>query len=233
MTVRSDQPCGETSNPELQLWLSPSFPVGSFAYSHGLEWAVGSRLVHDRTSALDWLCDLMDHGTLRNDAIVLHVAWRAARERDCIALRRVNELALALCGSRERYLETTLQGNAFVATIKAAWSDVLDDAFVPFDGDVAYAVAVGAVAGSSGVALSVTLNAYLAALTQNLVSALVRMSVIGQTDGQRILAALLPKLKLLAGRAATLGLDDLGGAAFMSDFAAMAHETQDTRLFRS
>jgi urease accessory protein len=30
-----------------------------------------------------------------------------------------------------------------------------------------------------------------------------------------------------------LGLDDLGGAAFLSDIAAMAHETQETRLFRS
>jgi urease accessory protein len=218
----------------LQIWLSPAFPVGSFAYSHGLEWAAGTGRVHDRVSAEAWLCDLVRHGAMRNDAILLAHAWRAAREEDGAGLRSVNELALAMAGSRERFLETTLQGNAFLAAILSAWSGArLETLRRVLAGDVAYAVAVGAVTSAHGLPLPSVLTAYLAATAQNLVSALVRLSVIGQTDGQRVIATLAPLLGRLAVEAATLSLDDIGGAVFLSDIAAMAHETQETRLFRS
>jgi urease accessory protein len=66
-----------------------------------------------------------------------------------------------------------------------------------------------------------------------LVSAAVRLGPIGQTDGQRILAALMPTIRETAKRASDSTLDDLGSAAFRSDLASLRHETQYTRLFRS
>jgi urease accessory protein len=231
---RQRSPAQPASPVELQLWMSPAFPVGSFAYSHGLEWAAGTGRVRDRASAEAWLGDLLRHGAARNDAILLGVAWRAAEALDGAALAEVNALALALAGARERWLETVQQGNAFLATVKAAWnSGELEQALRVLDGDTAYPVAVGAAAGARGFQQVPTLEAFLTSVMQNLVSALVRLAVIGQTDGQRVLAALVPALAELAGRCPQLGLDDIGSAAFLSDIAAMAHETQDTRLFRS
>lgn len=219
---------------ELQLWLSPAFPVGSFAYSHGLEWAVGTGRIKDRASAETWLGDLLGHGAPRNDAILLAVAWSAAAARDEAALADVNRLALALAGARERSLETVQQGNAFLATVKAAWnSEGLEQALRALEGDTAYPIAVGAAAGARGFPQKLTLSAFLVSAMQNLVSALVRLAVIGQTDGQRVLAALVPAIADLSDQCPDLGLDDIGGAVFISDIAAMAHETQDTRLFRS
>lgn len=219
---------------QLQLWLSPAFPVGSFAYSHGLEWAVGTGRVHDRATAQGWVGDLLAHGGPRNDAILLAEAWRAARARDGTRLAACNDLALALAGGRERYLEASAQGNAFVTTIRAAWpSPEFEHAASAFTGDVAYPVAVGAAAAASGHSLASTLRAFLAALCSNLVSALVRLSVIGQTDGQRVLAALAPAIEAQAAFACASTLDDLGAAAFVSDIAALAHETQETRMFRT
>ena len=73
----------------------------------------------------------------------------------------------------------------------------------------------------------------LHAVAANLISAGVRLIPLGQTDGQRVLAALEPVVAATAARALVTPLDDVGGAAFRADLASMRHETQYTRLFRS
>jgi len=224
----------EDAGPKLLVWLSPSFPVGSFAFSHGLEWAVEAGSIKDANSAIDWIGGLLDHGALRNDAIFAACAWRAAAHENSDAVKQVAELALAMAGSRERYLETTAQGNAFATMIREAWAcSKFAWLGAQLSGDVAYSVAVGAAAAAHNIPLDVTLRAYAIASIQNLVSAAIRLSVIGHTDGQRIIAALLPNAIALGRETEHASLDDVGGAAFQSDISALKHETQYTRLFRS
>lgn len=219
---------------ELQVWLSPSFPVGSFAYSHALEWAASTGRVSDRAAAQVWLGDLIQHGGVRNDALLLAEAWRAVREGDAGRLAAANELAMAMAGSRERHLESSAQGAAFLATIRAAWgSDEIEAVMVGLDGEVAYPIAVGVAAGLRGFELNATLQAFAVSVITNLVCALVRMSAVGQTDGQRIIAALAPMVGALVAEGMNGSLEDLGGAAFVSDIAACAHEVQETRMFRT
>lgn len=218
----------------LLIWLSPAFPVGSFAFSHGLEWAVHAGHVHDVATVISWLDALLEHGAPRNDAIFAIYAWRATTSRDAHGLREVNALALATAGSRERHLETTAQGNAFVAIIRQAWREPTFDWGVDaLQGDVAYPVAVGLTCAAHGVSSRDMLRSYVLAQVQNLVSAIIRLSVIGHTDGQRAIAALLPGVGRLALSTEAATLDDIGGAAFQSDIASLRHETQYSRLFRS
>ena len=99
--------------------------------------------------------------------------------------------------------------------------------------DAAYPVTVGVVGTAHGIATPAVLVAYALAFVTNQVSAAIRLSVIGQTDGQRVIAALMPAIGATAARAAQSTLDDLGGCALRADVAALAHETQYTRLFRS
>ncbi len=219
----------------LLAWLSPSFPVGAFAYSHGIEAAVEADDIHDAATLRDWLTDILRHGAGLSDSILLAAAWRAARDDGANALVRVNELALALSPSRERHLETLAQGNAFVAAIRAAWPCATIDRLYALTeaAGVAYPVALGVAASGHGVPLAATLDALLLAFASNIVSAAVRLGPIGQTDGQKIIAALLPDIRRVAAFAVTSSLDDLGGAAMRSDIASMRHETQYSRLFRS
>jgi urease accessory protein len=218
----------------LLVWLSPAFPVGSFAFSHGLEWAVHDGHISDVSSTIAWLETLIEHGALRNDAIIAACAWRTAHAGDATALREINQLALAMTGSRERYLETTAQGNAFIAVTRDAWcAPAWEHSLSNLDGDIAYPVAVAVTSAAHEIALSDMLRFYTLALVQNLISATIRLSVIGHTDGQRAIAALLPVADRSAAFAASGSLDDLGGAAFQSDIASMRHETQYSRLFRS
>lgn len=220
--------------PRLMAWLSPAFPVGAFAYSHGLEWAVERGWVHDLVTLTEWLRDLVTHGSIRNDMILLAEAWRCAADGRWPDLRDVNALGLALQPSAERHLETVTQGNAFVATARAAWNcaglGAVAEAVAP---DVAYPVAVGAVTAVHGVPCVETISAFGFAAASNLTSAAIRLSAVGQTDAQRAIAALLPDLAACAKAAGRATLDDLGGAVYRSDIASLAHETQYTRLFRS
>jgi len=218
----------------LLVWLSPAFPVGAFAYSHGLEWAVEAGDIVDAASLRGWLVDLMEFGAPRSDAILFSAAFRAAAKADWRALMEANELAVALAVSGERRLETTAQGRAFVRAARPGWDcEPLRRLDQAPEGAVAYPVAVAAAAGGHGLPLRASLEAFTLAQAANLVSAALRLGPIGQTEGQTILAAVLPRIRALAEEAARSTLADLGGSAFRSDIAAMRHETQYSRLFRS
>lgn len=218
----------------LMTWFSPSYPVGAFAYSHGLEWAHEAGDLRCAATLTGWLSDLMAHGAPRTDALLLAAAWRAVRAGDAPALAEAAELGLAFAASSERRLESVTQGNAFLAATRAAWPcpelEMLKEAV---EGDAPYPVAVGAAAAGHGLALAPTLAAFAQGFAANMVSAAVRLGVVGQTDGQRVLASLMPGALELAGWAEQAGLDDLGACAFRSDLASLRHETQYSRLFRS
>jgi urease accessory protein len=205
----------------LLAWLSPAFPTGAYAYSHGLEWAVEQGDVSSGSMLCAWLEDVLTHGTGRNDAILLRHAHRAGADHAAL-----NELAVAIAPSRERRAETLDQGTAFVAAA-AAW----DPPQLP--DRVAYPIAVGALAGAHGVDEDTTTAVYLQAFTTNLISAAVRLVPLGQSTGLKVLATLEHTILRVAAESRGATLDDLGGCAFRADLAAMYHETQYTRLFRS
>jgi urease accessory protein len=211
-------------------WLSPSYPVGCYAYSHTLEWAVEVGDVTDEASLVTWLTDLLTLGLGRNDAILLSQAYWAVDQGDDEALQSVNELALALSPSAELYLETSQQGRSFLDATLAAWPS---PRLLPLDGDVAFPVAIGMAAAAHGIPLPITSQAYLFGLVQTLVSAAIRLAPIGQTAGIRVSAALAGTVQCVARQGVVLTLDDIGGATFRADLGSLHHENQYTRLFRS
>jgi urease accessory protein len=216
----------------LMLWLSPAFPVGSFAYSQGLEWAVESGDIRDARSLGAWLVDLLSFSAPRADAILFAECFRAATAEDWKALAEANALAIALANSAERRLETTAQGSAFVLAARAAWDcEPLRQLFL--EERIAYPAAVASTTAGHGLALETSLQAFILAQIAAAVSAVVRLGPIGQTDGQKIQATLIPRKSALARQASGCSLTDLGSCAFRSDIAAMRHETQYSRLFRS
>jgi urease accessory protein len=211
-------------------WLSPSYPVGCYAYSHALEWAVEAGDVSDETTLVAWLTDLLTLGLGRNDAILLSHAYRAVDQGHRRDLETVNELALALSPSAELYLETSQQGRSFLDATLAAWPS---PHLPPLEGDVAFPVAIGMAAAAHGVPLPITSQAYLFGLVQTLVSAAIRLAPIGQTAGIRVSAALAGTAQEIARQGMVLTLDDVGGSTFRADLGSFHHENQYTRLFRS
>ncbi len=221
----------------LLAWLSPSFPVGAFSYSHGLEAAVERQLVTDRATLAEWIAGVLAYGAGRTDAMLFAHAHGAVCAGDEGAYAWAVERADVLRPSSEMALESRAQGTAFLATIRAAWPlPGLErwEAVIKATGrPPAYAVAVALACALAGIPVRMALPAYLHAFAANLVSAGVRLVPLGQTDGQRALAALDDAAHRAAEAALNTPIDDLGGAAFAVDWTSMVHETQYTRLFRS
>src|SRR5580692_2387538 len=233
---------GPTDMPEseaaslyrLMTWLSPSFPVGAFSYSSGLEWVVEAGDITDAASLRQWLASMLMNGAGICDGIFLAHACRAASSGDDALLADIVELASAFAPSRERHLETTAQGRAFIEIARAAWHNALLDRLITScKAAIVYPVAVGLVSAAHAIPLAPTLHAFLHAVTSNWISAGARLVPLGQTDSQRVLAQLEPDVAATAKRALAASLDDLGSATFRADLASMRHETQYTRLFRS
>jgi urease accessory protein len=216
----------------LLAWSSPTFPTGAFSYSHGLEAAAASGAVQDRASLQQWVAAIVLRGSGRIDADILRDAYRAAEAGDPAALAEVNGRGLAYRATAELALEAGQQGEAFLNTCRAAWPEPFLQAWQTKEG-LSHAVVFGAAAARAGIALEDALLAYLQAFAGNLVSAGIRLGIIGQTDGQRILAALEPEIVAAATEAATRRPAEFGAATFAVDLASMAHETQYSRLFRS
>ena len=218
----------------LMTWLSPAFPVGAFSYSSGIEWAVEAGDITDAASLRGWLAAMLADGSGFCDGVFLAQVHRAASSNDDRGLHEIAELAAAFVPSRERQLETSAQGRAFVEIVRAAWNcDGLDQMISCCDCAIVYPVAVGLVTSAHAIPLPPAMHAFLHALTSNWISAGARLIPLGQTDSQRVLASLEPVAAATAKRALEASLDDLGSATFRADLASMRHETQYTRLFRS
>ena len=228
------EPISHAALYRLTTWLSPAYPVGGFAYSSGIEWAVEAGDIGDRQSLLTWLTAMLREGAGFNDALLMSSAHRAAATENDAALAEIAELAAALMPTRERHLETTTLGRAFIEVTSTAWPcDALTRLKAVWSGPIAYPVAVGVACAGHAIPLGASVHAFLAAVTANWVSAAVRLVPLGHTDSQLVLNAIEHVIADTARRAAAGTLDDLGGATFRADLASAHHETQYTRLFRS
>ena len=200
-------------------WMSPAFPTGAFAYSHGLEQAIADGVISSGEDLHGWIADLLTRGSGWNDAVIFARCW----EDDAAAL---NELALALASSRERWLETTQLGRSF-----ALAAGVFGGSSAA--GDIAYPVAAGSACRGMGIARTDALQAFLQGFCAALTSVAVRLVPLGQTAGLETLRDLMPVIQETAARATGASLDDLGAVTLCADIAAMRHETLYARVFRT
>jgi urease accessory protein len=216
----------------LLAWLSPGFPTGGFSYSHGLEAAVAGGAVRDRDGLVAWVAAILAHGGGRIDGDILCSAYRAASAGDLEALGRANRRGVVFRATAELSSESAQQGEAFLAACRAAWPDAVLEGWAG-DDSVCHAAAFGAAAAQAGIALEDALLGYLEAFAANLVSAGLRLGLIGHTGAQRVVAELEPVVCAAARAAMSRDPGDFGAATFAVDLASMVHETQYSRLFRS
>ena len=220
----------------LAAWLSPAFPVGSYTYSSGLEYAVERGLVADAPMLERWVTDVIRFGLGRTDGGFFVLAHRAASTSGFETLDEILAWSDAMRATSELALESESQGDAFLKTVRSAWPheglDRLHAMSVESCRKPGYAVAVGATCGFHGVPLMAGLSAFYA-VAANLVSAAVRAIPLGQTDGQRIMSSLEIVIEEQAPALVDIEREKLGAATPMVDWASMQHETQYARLFRS
>ena len=211
-------------------WLSPSFPVGAFTFSHGLEHAIHTHDVRDRDSAEAWLDALVSMGSGQADLVLVAAGWHAP----ATTVAAVADEGRAYAATAELRLETLAQGDAFITAILASWPCAAATRLEQLGpGRVPYPIAVGHVARDHDIGLEPVLTGYAHAFVANAVSAVVRAVPLGQSDGQRILASLETTVATAVRRALATPLAELASTTPRSDIGSMRHERQYTRLFRS
>jgi urease accessory protein len=213
------------------------FPAGAFAHSLGLETYTQAGLVKDRVGLEAFVRAHLEGSAGPSDAVAVAIAARSAAAGDldgCLgldaridAMRFVPEFSAA---SRQMGRQTL--------RVAAAWGhDALLDAFatrVEAGATPAhYPVVFGAATGCAGIEPAAAAAAYLYATASMLVNAALRLIAIGQLEGQRLLAALRPRIAALAVSAAVAGVDDMWSFTPGLELAGLRHAELDMRLFRS
>ncbi|MEP6267488.1 MAG: urease accessory protein UreF [Paracoccaceae bacterium] len=205
----------------LTQWLSPSFPISAFAYSHGLEHVIDRGDIADADGLRVWISDILCYGGINSDGVLLAAAYRAGPAD----ISDIDDVARAFAASSERLVETVDQGRAFSRTAGEIW-----DLDIP---PLTYPVAVGYAAKQQDIPLNTVLGVFLQASAANLISAAVRLVPLGQTQGQTVLAGLAPIIRDKVQKLIASEIEDLSSNCFALDIAAMHHETQYSKVFRT
>jgi urease accessory protein len=228
---------GDTNLLRLMAWLSPSFPVGAFSYSHGLEYAVEAGRVTDREALLDWSSEILCRGSGRVDAALFRASYDATTTRDEDLIGWALERGDTMRSTRELGVEAEGQGRAFMDAVISPWPspafDWLRAQAALLARPVVYPIAVGVAAAAHNIPIRMALTAYLHAFAANLVSAGLRLVPLGQSDGQRAISELEPIIQRAVATAMVRPHADIGSSSLLVDWASASHETQYTRLFRS
>ena len=218
----------------LSAWFSPSYPVGAFSYSHGLEMAVEEGLIFDQKSSENFVRNILTHGAGQLDAQLLAAAYKAAQQQDDKKLMEIAELAATFGSTKELTLESHAQGAAFLKVTRDCWPNTAIDQLAKiWPGPNAYSIAVGVAAAGAILPLELTLTAYLHGFAANVVSALVRLVPLGQTDGQKTTQALMSDITEISQMTSGETPENFSSSTLMVERCSMQHEDQYTRLFRS
>jgi urease accessory protein len=198
-------------------WFSPNFPIGSFNFSHGLEAAVEMKFIHDSFTLENWISNLITDGSGKTDVILLSNAYRG---------KNINELALALCPSKERWIESIKLGKSFSKNIRDNWSYNIED-------NLAFPVALGKAGSFFSIPLDQLLIIFLQSFASNLITFGMKHIPLGQSAGQKILINLIPVIQAQSMKYKNYDIKDIGSSAFISDLASMYHENLKNRIYQT
>lgn len=214
----------------LQL-VSPALPVGAYAYSQGMEYAVHADWIHDEASAQAWIEGVLGQSLARLDAPVLLRLHRAWTVNDQGGIAEWNAFLVA---SRESY-ELQTEDRQLAQALARLLKDLGVEAALPYlrAGGVSYATLFALAAVHWGVGAEDALHGYLWSWAENQVAAAIKLVPLGQTAGQRILFSVGELIPVLVAEALCIDDEDIGQVTQGLAMASAWHETQYTRLFRS
>ena len=201
----------------LQTWFSPLFPVGSFSYSHGLEAMINDNLIKSKEDILEYLKCILKYGSGKNDIILIKYAYQG---------EEINDLALSLCPTKERKIESIEMGNAFRKVLEDSWNYKIQE-------NTAYPVSVGKAAKYFKIPLNLTIICYLQSFASNLINVCIKHIPIGQKVGQDCIIQMYDLIREIENESKNLELEDLGGVCFNSDIYSIKHENLKTRIYKT
>lgn len=199
----------------LQIWFSSSFPVGSYAYSHGLEALIDDDKIKNRDDVREYLEALLFYGSLRNDYIFLKSVYLG---------EEINDLILASASSKERHTEMIDMGNSFRKIMKDSWELVLEE-------NTSFVYCISKAALYFDIKFDDLIKFYLQSYISNLINVCVKHIPMSQKDGQILNVNFIDQIQKFLDQSYQLTLKDIGTSFFIGDIFAIKHENLDSRIY--
>ena len=199
----------------LQIWFSSSFPVGSYAYSHGLEAIIDNKLIKNKDDVEEFLNALLFNGTLRNEYIFIKSIYEG---------KEINNLILSSASSKERQIEMVDMGNSFRKIMKQSWDFELAE-------NTAFTYCLTKAAIHFNIKFEYLIKFYLQSFISNLINVCVKHIPISQKDGQKLNVIFINKIQDFLQKSEKLGLEDIGSTFFIGDLFSIKHENLETRIY--
>ena len=199
----------------LQVWFSSSFPIGSYAYSHGLEALIDDKKIKNKDDVKEFLDALLFYGTLRNDYIFMKSIYKG---------EEINELILASASSKERQIEMIDMGNSFRKIMKDSW-----ELSLPENTSFIYCLAKAGL--HFDIKFDDLIKFYLQSFISNLINVCVKHIPMSQKDGQSLNVIFINQIQEFLTHSDKLTLNDIGTTFFIGDIYAIKHENLDSRIY--
>jgi len=199
----------------LQIWFSSSFPVGSYAYSHGLEAIIDNKLIKNKNDVEEFLNALLFNGTLRNEYIFIKSVYEG---------KEINNLILSSASSKERQIEMVDMGNSFRKIMKQSWDLELTE-------NTAFTYCLSKAAIHFNIKFEYLIKFYLQSFISNLINVCVKHIPISQKDGQKLNVIFINKIQDFLRKSEKLNLEDIGSTFFIGDLFSIKHENLETRIY--
>ena len=201
----------------LTQWLSPSYPIGAYNFSQGLEYAVKASLVYNEETLTDWLSENLERGYFWNDAIFVKLSFFIETDDQ---LEKLVELINAFSTSKARLDEQILQGKAFSKV-------------TPNSKDAPYPISLGISAKNYDMNIEEVIPLYLQSCLSNIISVAQRLLPIGQTEAVKILRDLFPKIEEVSKLVLRSSEADILSSCYLTDSCSIFQETIDGKIFKS
>ena len=199
----------------LQIWFSSSFPIGSYAYSHGLEALIDDKKIKKNNDVKEFLHALLFYGTLRNDYIFMKSIYKGDE---------INQLILASASSKERQIEMIDMGNSFRKIMKDSW-----ELSLPENTSFIYCLAKAGL--HFNIKFDDLIKFYLQSFISNLINVCVKHIPMSQKDGQSLNVIFINQIQEFLSHSDKLTLKDIGTTFFIGDIFAIKHEYLDSRIY--
>lgn len=207
---------------------SSSLPVGAYAFSHGLEYAMDAGWLRTDEDVHHWLEMQLSFAVARLDVPVLLRIYQALQDNDAEQVRWWNDYILASRETHELQLTDTATGQALQRLLSG-----LAICSLISEPPLSFVTSYTQAAVSWQISVDMAALGYCWAWLENQVNAATKLMPLGQTQAQKLLHSLQEKIPLAIEQACELSDDELGMSLPALSLASMYHETQYTRLFRS
>jgi len=210
---------------------SPALPVGAFAYSQGLEYALDSGWCKNADQVQSWISDSLLFGLGQLDLPVYIRLYQAWQQNDLASVNEWNHTLLCFRETKELYLEDVQVGSAYVQwhlgqdESRKQWLEAVEQPAV---------VTMNALAAHlSNIDLETALMGFAWSWCENQVTCASKALPLGQTQAQQVLQKLIPEIDSVCKKAMAIKDEQIGTGQTGLAIASSLHEQQYSRLFRS